>query len=195
MDIPKFEKNWTKWEPILLYLFFAVRFNLATFFWILPRFFVFMDLTISEFYYVLLLALSMFPLLMNLRMYVIVSPERRIFYRISKFLTNLMFGSIAYIMNLPLSPFSFSLIVILLIALILIMMIIDKIISRQSFFYFDRTMKVLVIFYISMIILSVLQPAPNIEWIIVFMMFVTLLLLVMVYNVIDASAKFIDFKK
>ena len=195
MDIPKFEKNWTKWEPILLYLFFAVRFNLATFFWISPRFFVFGDITISGITYLLLLTLSLFPLLMNLRMYVIVSPERRIFYRISKFLTNLMFGSITYVMNLPLSPFSFSLIVILLITPILIKFIVEKIFSRERFFYFEITLLILVIVYISSSILSVLLPTPNIETTFIFMTFVLLLFLVMVYNVIDAAFRFIEFKK
>ena len=195
MDLPKFEKNWAKWEPILLYLFFAIRFNLATFFWILPQFFV-SYINISEFYYLLLLTLGLFPLLINLRMYIIVSPERRVFYRISKFLTNLLFGSITYIMNLPFSQFSFSLMVILLLTLIITMMIIDKIISQKSFFVGASrlTIKVMVISYSILVALSFFIPIPLTSIVELFFIAAALLGIFMVYNIVDALVRFIDFK-
>lgn len=195
MDTSRFEKNWVKWEPILLYLFFAVRFNLATFFWIMPQFFV-MVLTISEFNYIILLTLGLFPLLINLRMYVIVSPERRIIYRISKFLANLLFGSITYVMNLPYSQFSFSLIVILLITLIITMIVIDKIVSQKTLFAgsFTLTMKVQVIAYAILVALSFFIPIPLMTYGGIFFMLAVLLLMFMVYNITDALRRFIIFK-
>ena len=192
MDIPKFEKNWTKWEPILLYLFFAVRFNLATFFWIMPQFFV-LYINISQFYYLMLLTLGLFPLLINLRTYVIVSPERRIIYRISKFLTNLMFGSITYIMNLPFSQFSFSLMVIILITLIIIMIIIDKIVSKKTLF--ERHSLITRVWVISIGILASISTFTPLSDIYIIFGVAVLLLIIMGYYITEALVEFIIFKE
>ncbi len=111
-ETEKISKIWVKWEPIVLYLLFAIQFNLEAYFW---------DGFTANF--VVLVASSTIPLYFHLTLYIRILPEIKFFYRVFSFLSNIFFFGITFIMNFPYSIFLFYTIIVILFSLLISLII------------------------------------------------------------------------
>ena len=114
-EIEKISKIWVKWEPIVLYLLFAIQFNFEAYFW---------DGFTSN--YVVLVASSTIPLYFHLTLYIRILPEIKFFYRVFSFLSNIFFFGITFIMNFPYSTYLFYTIIVLLFSLLVSLIILER---------------------------------------------------------------------
>ena len=154
VDLDRLDHVWKKWESIALYFFFAVKFNFTAYFWIMPDIY-------TLFYFIILLTLSLFPLYFKLELfihkYVSGTAQRMILYRFSTFFLDIIFGSFTFVMKLPLSIFSYSLLISLLIGLFILTIIVDHRISRSGTFFIKTIIKVISILPSSFILYFVIE--------------------------------------
>ena len=156
--LEKLTKKWVKWEPIALYFLFSFSFNFEAYFWINPIYEIY---NFSITYYITLLSLSLIPLYLNVTLYVKTTHELKVFYRITSFVSNILFFSITLLMKGQFLLYLFWLLVILLLTFFLSFVLAEGLISHSWDFakkVLKETLEV-VFFILIMIVLNFLFQA------------------------------------